>query len=214
MLNKSRAEDVIKILENAYPNAKTQLEFKSAFELLIAVMLSARCTDRRVNIVTKELFKKYNMPEDFANINNEELEKLIYSCGFYKNKAKNIISASKMILKDYNGQVPGNLEDLIKLSGVGRKTANVIYSVYFGGNAIAVDTHVFRVSKRIGLSNGLNVLQTEKDLMELIDKDKWSDSHHYLIYHGRNVCKSAKPNCGICCLKDICEYNAKTKNQA
>lgn len=207
MLTKKQADAAIEILEKAYPNAKTQLVFNSAFELLIAVILSARCTDKRVNIVTKKLFKKYNTPLDFANINSDELEKLIFSCGFYKNKASNIIAASKTIINNYNGQVPSNLQDLIKLNGVGRKTANVIYSVYYNGDAIAVDTHVFRVSRRIGLSSGKNVVQTEKDLMALIDKNKWSKLHHCLIYHGRQVCKSIKPNCAICCLKDICEYN-------
>jgi len=207
MLTKSQAGLLFKILRQAYPDAKPELNFNSAFELMIAVMLSAQCTDKRVNIVTGELFKKYNTPKDFAEIKRDELERLIYSCGFYKNKAKNIIAASRMILTEYNGQVPDKLEELVKLDGVGRKTANVIYSVYFKGDAIAVDTHVFRLSKRLGLSSGNSPLQVEKDLMNIIDKDKWSLFHHLLIYHGRNVCKSAKPNCVECCLKNICEYN-------
>lgn len=211
MLTKQQADRVYEVLKKAYPQAETELNFNSAFELMIAVILSAQCTDKRVNIVTKELFKKYNTPEDFAQIEIDELERLIYSCGFYKNKAKNIIAASKMILQDFNGQVPENLEDLIKLNGVGRKTANVICSVYFKGDAIAVDTHVFRLSRRLALSLGNSPLKVEKDLMELIDKDKWSKFHHLLIHHGRKVCRSAKPNCGECCLKSICEYRAMLK---
>lgn len=207
MLKKEQADLIYTELKKEYPNAEPQLNFGSAFELMIAVILSAQCTDKRVNIVTEELFKKYNTPEDFAKIDINELERLIFSCGFYKNKAKNIIAASKMILSDFNGQVPETIEDLIKLDGVGRKTANVIYSVYFKGDAIAVDTHVFRLSRRLDFSSGNNPLQVEKDLMSLIDKDKWSEFHHLLIYHGRNICKSVKPKCGECCLNDICQFN-------
>ena len=207
MLTKNEADLVIEKLSKEYPDAKSQLEFSNEFELLIAVILSAQCTDKRVNIVTYDLFKKYNTPYDFANINAMELERLIFSCGFYKNKAKNIILASQKILSDYNGQVPNDIEELMKLPGVGRKTANVVGSVWFQKDAIAVDTHVFRVSKRIGLSGGNTPLKVENDLMKIIDKDVWSKAHHYLILHGRNICKSQKPNCGQCCINYICEYN-------
>jgi len=205
MLNEKDVKAVCRLLKEKYPNPKSMLNFNSAFELLVAVILSARCTDKRVNIVTGELFKKYNTPAHFVSIEVLELEKLIYSCGFYKNKAANIINASKTILKDYNGQVPNNLENLKKIAGVGNKSANVIYSVYFGGDAIAVDTHVFRVSKRIGLSAGNNVLKVEKDLEKVLPKSEWRNMHHRLIYLGRDVCKRI-PKCNGCCLTDICQY--------
>ena len=213
MLNQSDVSNICRLLEEKYPEPKTMLNFKSAFELTIAVILSARCTDRQVNIVTEKLFKKYSTPCDFASIDIEELKRLIYSCGFYKNKASNIISASKTILTDYNGRVPCNLDDLKKLAGVGNKSANVIYSVYFGGDAIAVDTHVFRVSRRIGLSEGNNVLKVEKDLEAVLPKNEWKNMHHRLIYLGREICKK-KPQCNECCLMDICKYANLLKDTA
>lgn len=205
-----KALKILDILAKLYPKAQPQLNYSSNFELLIAVMLSAQCTDKRVNIVTEKLFKISNTPEKMAAMPAEKLEEIIFSCGLYKSKAKNIISASKKITECFNGSVPNNLEDLQSLDGVGRKTANVVYSVAFNKNAIAVDTHVFRVSNRIGLANAKNVLQTEKQLMELLPKTMWSKSHLLIIYHGRNICK-AKPLCNICAVKEMCNYYLKSE---
>lgn len=193
-------------LRNLFPNPKCELNFNSNFELLVAVILSAQCTDKRVNECTASLFKIANTPLDFVNLGTKELEKQIYSCGFYHNKAKNIINMSKQLLNDYNGEVPSSLEELQKLSGVGRKTANVVYATAFNGDAIAVDTHVFRVSNRLGLANAKNVELTEKQLMKVVPKDKWSDFHYLLVLFGRYHCLARKPKCEICNLKDCCKY--------
>ena len=166
MTKKERALEVVYALKKEYPNPECALKYTHDYELLFATRLSAQCTDKRVNMVTKELFKKYNTPKDFANLKQEELEKEIKSCGFYHNKAKNIISCSKDILERFNGKVPGNIDDLMTLAGVGKKTANVVYSVGFGGDAIAVDTHVFRVSNRLGV-HSKNPLDCEKKLEEI-----------------------------------------------
>ena len=174
--------------------------------MLLATQLSAQCTDERVNKVTAELFKEHGTPEKMAELSQEELEKYIYSCGFYHNKAAHILSATNDILTRYGGEVPGTLEELRTLAGVGRKTANVVYSVAFGGNAIAVDTHVFRVSNRLGLATGKTPEQVEKGLQKAIDENLWSKSHHYLIWHGRKVCHSQKPDCANCTLCGICDY--------
>lgn len=190
---------------------KPMLNFNTPFELLVAVILSAQCTDERVNKVTAQLFKEYNTPEKMSEIELETLEKYIFSCGLYKNKAKFIISASKDIINNYGGQVPTSLEELRKLSGVGRKTANVVYSVAFKGDAIAVDTHVFRVSNRLGLVNEKDVLKTELGLMKVIPKKDWSKSHHYLIYLGRKFCKASKPDCENCPVKDLCAKKIKKR---
>ena len=205
-MDKYTATVVCDRLEKLYPDAKPALKFRNEFELLVAVILSAQCTDERVNKVTAELFKKYDTPEKMSAITCAELEKYIFSCGLYKTKAEHIISASKDITEKFGGQVPSSLEDLRTLAGVGRKTANVVYSVAFGGNAIAVDTHVFRVSDRIGLAHGKNPLETEKILMEAIDENRWSKMHHCLIWHGRKVCTARKPDCAGCVLSDLCEY--------
>ncbi len=207
-MNRKTAKKIVQTLSLVYEN-KPALKYSSAYELLIAVILSAQCTDERVNRVTAKLFEKYNLPEKMLNLKQEELEKYIFSCGLYKTKAKNILSASKDIIEKFNGQVPNNLTDLQSLAGVGRKTANVVYSVAFNGNAIAVDTHVFRVANRIGLANSSTPLGVEKALMDILDKKDWSSSHHYLIYLGRNVCKSQKPNCENCSIKSLCEKNIR-----
>lgn len=206
MLNKYRINMVLKLLEQTYPEATTALNFSSTFELLVATILSAQCTDKRVNIITSKLFKKYNQPEDFANLSVEELSEMIKSCGFYRNKSQNIIAASRMLLESYNGIVPEDRNELIKLPGVGRKTANVVISNAYGQDAIAVDTHVFRVSNRIGLADAKNVEDTELQLMNNIPKNKWSKSHHWLIHHGRNICKARKPHCEDCPVSRYCEY--------
>jgi endonuclease-3 len=200
---------VLQKLENTYFGAKPQLNYSSEYELLVAVILSAQCTDKRVNEVTKVLFQKYNTPYKMSQISQEELEKYIYSCGFFRNKAKNIISVSNILLQKYNGQVPNDFNALTSLPGIGRKTANVVMSVAFNVPAIAVDTQVFRVSNRIGLAKAKTPFETEMQLNKLIEKNSWSKTHHYLIYLGRDVCKAGKPNCQNCVIKELCEKNEK-----
>ena len=197
-------EEILKELERLYPDARPALHFRSPYELLVAVVLSAQCTDERVNRVTAELFREYNTPETMLTLPQEELEKKIFSCGFYHNKAKHILSASRDILERFGGEVPATLEELQTLAGVGRKTANVVYSVAFGGDAIAVDTHVFRVSNRLGLASGKTPEAVEEGLMRTIPKERWSEAHHWLIWHGRRVCHSRRPDCERCTLAPLC----------
>ena len=194
------------LLEQLYFDAKPALEYSTAYELLVAVVLSAQCTDARVNIVTRELFKRYNTPEAMLTLSQAELEKYIFSCGFYRNKAAHILSASKDIVQRFGGEVPGTIEELMSLAGVGKKTANVVYSVWFGGAAIAVDTHVFRVSNRLGLAKGSTPEKVELGLNKAIPEEKWAQAHHWLIYHGRQICHSQKPACEGCPLAKICDY--------
>ena len=203
------AAEIVDRLSREYPDAKPALEFENNFQLLVAVMLSAQCTDERVNKVTRELFKEYDSPEKFLTLSAEELGQKIFSCGLYRSKAEHILSACRDIVEKYGGEVPETQAELITLAGVGRKTANVVYSVGCGGDAIAVDTHVFRVANRIGLASAKDVLNTEKQLMEIIDKPRWSASHHYLIFHGRRVCKAQRPMCKTCVLGDLCDFNKK-----
>lgn len=210
-MTKKTASEIINRLSIIYPNAKPKLEYNSAYQLLVAVILSAQCTDERVNKVTKILFKDYGSPEKMLKLSKDELASIILPCGLNNSKAKHIIDATRQIVQVYNGQVPNNFDDLIKLSGVGRKTADVIISVAFNGDAIAVDTHVFRVSNRLGLAKGDTPYKVELALMKIIDKNLWSKSHHYLIYHGRNVCKARNPKCNDCVLKDLCKYK-RAKN--
>ena len=204
--------EIYDILRNKFPDAECELNFNSNFELLVAVILSAQCTDKRVNEVTSEIFKKYNTPQDFAYMPIEKLEKMIYSCGFYHNKAKNIISASQQIISDFGGEVPSSVEELQKLKGVGKKTANVVYSTAFGGDAVAVDTHVFRTSNRLGLSNSKNVKKCEQDLMEKFPQNKWSSMHLLLVFFGRYQCKAMHPLCENCEFKSFCKYYNKKQN--
>lgn len=199
-------EEILEELARLYPDAKPALHFRTPYELLVAVVLSAQCTDERVNKVTKELFKEHNTPQSMLTLSQSELEQYIFSCGFYHNKAKHILSASEDILTRYGGEVPSSLEELQTLAGVGRKTANVVYAVAFGGDAIAVDTHVFRVSNRLGLAEGNTPEKVEEGLMKAIEKSQWSKAHHYLIWHGRKVCHSQRPACGECTLKDWCNF--------
>lgn len=198
-------------LAEEYPDARPALEFENNFQLLIAVMLSAQCTDERVNKVTRVLFKDYDTPERLLTLTVEELGEKIFSCGLYRSKAEHILSTCRDLVDKYGGEVPQTVEELRTLAGVGRKTANVVYSVGCGGDAIAVDTHVFRVSNRIGLAHASNVLATEKQLMEIIERKSWSASHHHLIFHGRRVCKAQRPACETCVLGGLCEYNQKTR---
>lgn len=199
-------KEMLETLESLYPDARPALHYSTPYELLVAVILSAQCTDERVNKVTAELFKDYNTPEKMLLLSQKELEARIFSCGFYRNKAAHILSASRDISEKFRGQVPSTLEELQTLAGVGRKTANVVYSVAFHGDAIAVDTHVFRVANRLGLAEGKTPEQVEKGLMEVIPKDKWSKAHHLLIFHGRRVCHARKPDCENCALSRWCKY--------
>lgn len=202
----------LKYLKELYPNPDSELEYKSAFELLIAVILSAQCTDARVNKVTKVLFQKYDTPKALANANQAEVERIVYSCGFYHNKAKNIIECSRDILQKFDGKVPNNLEYMQQLAGVGRKTANVVYSLWFGGDAIAVDTHVFRVSNRLGIAKGKTPLEVEEQLMQNFDKAEWSKLHYRLVLFGRYHCKSQNPDCANCGMKEFCKYYQRKKD--
>ncbi len=212
VMNKKQISEIFEKLEMLYPDADTELEFSNVYELLVAVMLSAQCTDRRVNVVTSELFREYGTPEKMITLSQEELEKKIFSCGFYKNKAKNILATSRILCDEFDGSVPDDIEVLQTLPGVGRKTANVVASVGFGVPAIAVDTHVFRVANRIGLTTAKDELHTELQLQKAIPPEKWLKSHHLLIWHGRRCCDSRKPKCPDCPIAPLCVY-ARKKNE-
>ncbi len=198
-------------LARLYPDAKPALHYTTPYELLVAVVLSAQCTDERVNKVTEVLFKEYSTPEKMLTLSQKQLEKYIFSCGFYRMKAEHILSASQDILEKFGGEVPGTVEDLMSLAGVGKKTANVVYSVAFGGAAIAVDTHVFRVSNRLGLAKGNTPEKVEEGLCKAIPKSDWAKAHHWLIYHGRRVCHSQRPSCAECTLAGLCDYYKEHK---
>ena len=201
-----QAKEIKNHLNEMFPSPKCELEYKSPYELLVAVILSAQCTDKRVNVVTKELFKHAGTPYEMVKLNQEELESLIRSCGFYHNKAKNILNMSKALVEKYNGQVPNNLEQLQTLAGVGRKTANVVYSEAFKGDAIAVDTHVLRVSNRLNLANSDDPYKVEQVLMKFFPAKDWSELHLQLVHFGRYKCKAQKPECEGCPFVDICTY--------
>ncbi|SEP43485.1 endonuclease III [Propionispora vibrioides] len=197
-------QQMLALLEETYQDTTTALTYTTPFELLIAVILSAQCTDVRVNIITGRMFPKYNTPEKILELGQSGLEEQIRDCGLYHSKAKNIIATCTMLCEQYQGQVPDSIEELVKLPGVGRKTANVVVSQLFHIPAIAVDTHVFRVANRLQLAKGKTPLEVEKGLMKAIPRDKWSDAHHWLIWHGRKVCKARKPECTACCLGELC----------
>ena len=192
-------------LNEVFPNAECELDYKDAFSLLIAVILSAQCTDKRVNMVTPVLFKKYPTAKELASANQKDVEQIIHSCGFYVNKSKNIINCSKDIVERFDGNVPSTFDELMTLSGVGRKTANVVLSTVYNTPAIAVDTHVFRVSNRLGIAKAKNVEECERQLMKNFKKENWSKLHHLLVLFGRYNCKSQNPKCEKCVLKDVCE---------
>ena len=206
-------EKVLNGLSQQHPDAKPELNFRSPYELLIATILSAQCTDKQVNRVTPALFDAYPTPEALASAEPEDVEPYIHSCGFYHNKAKNVVMACRNIVEQFGGNVPDNREGLESLAGVGRKTANVVLSNAFGVPAIAVDTHVFRVANRIGLVNAGNVEETERQLMSNIPNDKWSIAHHWLIFHGRRVCGARKPDCGACIISELCDFNNDDKGE-
>ena len=206
-----KSQEVFEYLEQLFPDARCELEFETVFQLLVAVILSAQCTDARVNKVTKVLFGEYGTAEKMAAAKQEDIERIIYSCGFYHNKAKNLIACSKDILERFGGEVPNTLSDLQTLAGVGRKTANVVYSLWFKGDAIAVDTHVFRVSNRVPLAKGETPIEVERGLMKLYPKRNWSKLHYLLVLFGRYKCKAKKPECEECKLKNICKYYNRKK---
>lgn len=201
---KKRITDILRILHNNFPEAKTALKCSNAFELLIATILSAQCTDKQVNKVMVNLVKKYPSPYEYAYVNPTDLENDVRTTGFYKNKTKNIIACCKKLIEDFESKVPDNMEDLISLPGVGRKTASVVLANYFNIPAVAVDTHVNRVSRRLGLATGKKADKIEYELMKIIPKDEWIFFSNALILHGRNVCKSKKPDCLNCNLNEFC----------
>ena len=206
MLTRAEKTEALALLAATYPNAKPALEFSSPFELLVATILSAQCTDVMVNQCTRVLFPIANTPEQFAAMTEEELFPYIKSCGFYRMKGKHILETARILVAQYGGEVPADLDKLQTLPGVGRKTANVVGSNAFGIPAIAVDTHVFRVSNRIGLAHASNVEKTEEQLQKAIPRENWTAAHHWLIYHGRQICEARKPKCEICPLSHLCEY--------
>jgi len=207
--DKTRVAKILKILKATYPEVKTQLRHANPFQLLVATILSAQCTDKQVNGVTNELFKKLRTPYDFASASNETIEKLIRPTGYFRNKAKNIKNCSKSLLEKHDGQVPQTLDELIKLPGVGRKTANVVLGSVFNIPGIVVDTHVARISKRLGLTESNNPVKIEYDLMDIIPRKNWNDLSLQLIYFGRAICKARKPLCPTCPLYDLCDYPDK-----
>lgn len=209
MKAKDKSKIVYAELKNYFPSAKCELDFKDDYTLMVAVILSAQCTDKRVNLVTKELFEKYPNFLCLSNAKLDDVEEIIKPCGFFKNKAKNIVNACKKVIMLYDGKLPCTMEELTTLDGVGRKTANVLLSNLFNVPSIAVDTHVFRVSNRLGLAKASNVLDCEKQLQKNIEKSKWSEMHHLMVLFGRYVCKARKPYCDKCYLKEICEEYKK-----
>lgn len=200
------ANTILDVLAELYPEAACALHHRSTYELLVATILSAQCTDARVNIITERLFAEAADPQAMVELGVDRVRELIRGCGLYNNKANNLVSASRRLLENHAGQVPASREELEALAGVGRKTANVVLSTGFGQPAIAVDTHVFRVANRIGLSTGANPRQTEEQLMAAIPRRRWIQAHHLLIFHGRNLCSARQPQCANCPLAAVCSY--------
>ena len=204
MTKKEKLKYVINILEKRYGNPKTELNYETEFQLMVAVILSAQCTDARVNIITKRIFPRLDSPAKMITLSQQQLEKEIHDCGLYRSKSKHILEMCRILLNNYDGQVPEDFDALVSLPGVGRKTANVVRSVCWGYPGIAVDTHVFRVSNRLKLSIGDTPLEVEEGLQKAIPKENWSSAHHWLIWHGRKICKARKPACEECFLQDVC----------
>lgn len=213
MLHPEEITWVLQVLQKEYGDTGTALKFQTPFQLLVSTMLAAQSTDKQVNKITRELYRKYPDARAFARLTPEELEQEIRSIGLYRNKARNIIAMSRMLLEKFGGEVPQTREELMQLPGVGRKTANVVLSVGFNQDAIAVDTHVFRVANRIGLAQAPNVQQTEEQLMRNIPRHLWSAAHHWLIWHGRRVCRAQNPRCQACPLTPWCQYYQKTASK-
>jgi len=209
-MTQKNAIEIVRILKETYPDATCSLDFVTPFQMVVAVTLSAQCTDERVNKVTPTLFKRCKTIEDFANIDIDELENLIHSCGFYKNKAKNIKLCAKQIIENFNGKVPQTMDELLTLAGVGRKSANVILLEAFGiAEGIAVDTHAKRISNKVGLSNQSNPEKVEQDLLKIFPKKYLKDINHLLVWHGRNTCIARNPKCEDCSIKKYCESFVK-----
>lgn len=213
VLSRKDALTVMDILEKTYPSAKAELDFTNPLELLVATILSAQCTDVRVNKTTPVLFEKYKTAKDYAEADLEELMEIIRPCGFYRTKANHLIGAGRVMEESFQGQVPRTMEEIMTLPGVGRKTANVVLSNAFGVPGIAVDTHVFRVSNRIGLCDTDTPEKTEMALQKIIPKDRWSQSHHVLIFHGRRCCAARKPKCTVCPVSKQCLFWRKKQNE-
>ncbi|MBI4358619.1 MAG: endonuclease III [Candidatus Omnitrophica bacterium] len=201
---KKRALEMIKRLKKKFPEARIELHFKNPIELLVAVILSAQCTDKRVNMVTPALFKKYKTAKDYAKANPKTFEKEIHSTGFYRAKAKSIIGSMKEIVKRFDGKVPNRMQDLIPLPGIGRKTANVILGNVYGIPGLVVDTHMKRVANRLGLTNQQDPVKIEFELNEIIPKKEWTLFSHLIIWHGRRTCFARKPNCAECTINELC----------
>lgn len=206
-MNKKKAEKILDLLELSYPEAKCALNHKDAFQLIVAVALSAQTTDKSVNRVTPQLFENYPTVFDLAAASPDDVINCIRTIGMYKTKSRNIIAMAQKIVTEFDGEVPGDYDSLVSLPGVGRKTANVVQSEWFGVQRIAVDTHVFRVSNRMGFVHEKDVLKTEKALMKIIPENRWSKTHHVLIFHGRNCCAARKPACEECPVSELCEKN-------
>lgn len=206
MFSESEIKKILDRLEDAYPHAECALNHREVFELLVAVILSAQTTDKSVNLVTPLLFEKYPDAKTLAGADEGTLIEIIKRIGMYRTKAKNLIATARKLTDEYGGTVPDSYDELVMLPGVGRKTANVVLSVGFGQQRIAVDTHVFRVANRIGIVDEKDVLKTEYALMEAIPENRWSRTHHSLIFHGRNCCDARKPKCETCCIADYCNY--------
>ena len=204
MKSKAAVRRIVEALKALYPNARCSLEYKKDYELLFAVRLSAQCTDERVNKVTARLFPEYDTPEKLGNLTQEQMEEKIRDCGLFRSKARNILGLCRKLVEEFHSEVPQDMKSLLSLPGVGRKTADVMLSVAFGQPAIAVDTHVFRVAHRLGLSQGADPLAVEQDLMKLIPRAQWGEAHHWFIWHGRKLCKARKPECTACQVVDLC----------
>lgn len=213
LLPKATTKRMLGKLEKTYPDAKCALNYSNPFELLIATMLSAQSTDVRVNMVTERLFQKYRGPEDYAAVSSDILQEDIKELGLFRAKADHIVDASRMLLQEFGGEVPRTREELVRLPGVGRKTANVVLSNAFDMPALAVDTHVQRLSNRIGLSNSMNPEVTERSLCQRIPERLWSKAHHWLIFHGRNICTARNPKCEMCPITEFCQFYQRLQNE-
>lgn len=209
---KQKAKEIVEILKNTYPDATCSLDFSTPFEAVVAVVLSAQCTDERVNKTTPALFARCKSIQDFVDIDIKELESLVHPCGFYRNKAANIKACAKKVLEEFGGNVPSTMEELLTLPGVGRKTANVVLLEVFGiANGIAVDTHAKRISNKLGLSNNSDPSKIEQDLLKIFDKEDLKSINHLLVWHGRNFCKAQKPNCDKCTINKYCKNYLSSK---
>ncbi|MGH8757811.1 MAG: endonuclease III [Burkholderiales bacterium] len=209
-MNAAKRQEIFTRLKAANPRPATELAYRSPFELLVAVVLSAQATDKSVNLATQKLFAVANTPQQILALGRSGLQKYIRSIGLYRTKAKNLVATCKILIEEHGGNVPRTREALEKLPGVGRKTANVVLNTAFGEPTIAVDTHIFRVANRTGIAHGKAVLEVEQKLLKFVPEEFRRDAHHWLILHGRYVCKARKPDCPLCLIRDLCEYKGKT----